>query len=213
MKSHTAELNKITEVNNKWGICGFVSVLAAMYDNDLGFKGIMNEIEKKNHYKTRIIAEMSSYLSMLEADNNKLLTEVRVFTSTFGDIYNIADNKTFIELTQQYARLVDKVLEARKRGEEISLDELHEFGIAMTPDSVQDYLYRMHNIKSNHVEDSKNIICGCYAKNDPNKKLKHWIYVNGQGKVFTWGKEYISLNEFEKNKGYSKLYGIKPIFK
>ncbi|WP_163661288.1 hypothetical protein [Adonisia turfae] len=181
-------MNYITQVNQKWGVCGFVSALLALYDHDEAFRNKLDAIHERGHYNTRVIADMSTYLVLLKSENEDLLTEIREFTNSFGNVYRTNNNQTLIERTQNYARLV---------GKQAPLEKLPAFGIAMPPQGVQEYLSRNYEINSNLVQEDRNIICGLKGVGKGlYNGLKHWVYINKKGQVFTWGQQYNNFQDF-----------------
>ena len=79
----------LTHPNRDWGICGFVSVLGSLYDSDPKMKAKLNKILDDKHFETRLLADIKTFLVMLQADNKTALLNdasgLRVATLTKDD--------------------------------------------------------------------------------------------------------------------------------
>ncbi len=88
---------KISELNSGWGICGFASSLGALHQNGL-FTGTIDQAAKKNQLSTRLLAEIKTYLVILQSENkNALLNEIQRFTRTFGGVFTAFTIQAYIE--------------------------------------------------------------------------------------------------------------------
>ncbi len=120
-------LDGITFVNKAHGVCGFVSVMTAMYErkkikfpDDIEVDIIMQWDIKKYIYK-----HIGAYLDRLEKEEPTLLIKINEFTQTFGGLFS---------------KFTCKSYKNKKVKEDIS--------IAIPPDVVVDYLKRMFGISN-----------------------------------------------------------------
>lgn len=195
MKDKNHDLNYIMKVNQSFGICGFAAALAALYDHNEKVYNIMN-IAQKEHYQIRFISEFCVYLEKLSLKNKNLLTEIRLFTNIFSDEYIFVSNQQLIQCMQEYARLV---------AEQKPLGGLRNFGVAMPPSAVKDYLSRNYKIDSIEAHENKNVICGLTdGEDNPLDEvrlfdgLRQWVYIDDRERVFYRGECYKSFEEFSK---------------
>lgn len=172
----------ITQLNAGWGICGFTSALCVFYeDNSHGIKSVINKAKNAGNLDTRMLAEMKTYLNLLKADNESgLLDEIESFAQTFKG-YETMTIEDLIELFEDAAN-----------GEEVK-----RLGIAMTPAAIIDYMARIGSIEAYYspewIDDSDVPMLIGLSRNG---KLVHWVYQNGDGEIYNWGKR-TSISELE----------------
>lgn len=178
----------ISQLNRGWGICGFASTLGALHQN-----GILGETIDRavmnNQLKTRLLAEIKSYLVVLQSENQSLLLdEITKFTRSF---------KGFEKFTiQGYINHVNGIA--------LSDPKLNDsqFSIAMPPSAVADYLRRVGGLRNVQLIDQSvanfdNVILGL---GDGDKRrirwkgLGHWVYKKSNASIYNWGKKE-SLNQ------------------
>lgn len=164
MPNGTASTVDISIPNKEWGICGFSSCIGAMCE--LGLLGSV----QKDHLKTRLLAEIKTYLELLRADENPLRWEIEKFTRTFKGY----ENFSIVYFVKDIS--VNKDLTAKK-------------GLAMPPRALVDYLQRCWGMKKAYLADAStslnNVILGL-AKG---KDLKHWVYKKDNNSVYNWGEK------------------------
>lgn len=189
-KIATADISK---PNIKWGICGFAAALGGLHANKL-----LPTTVQKAHMKTRLLAEIKTYLRFLQADNSPLLQEIQGFTRTFPGF------ETFSIV--RYIQSIDNAV----------ADITPDFSIAMPPKAVVDYLRRMYDMKNARLisagEKRDNVILG-FAKGKGifgflfGRDLKHWVYKKNDSVVYNWGKVK-TLAEVKQEVGLAIGYQI-----
>jgi hypothetical protein len=189
----TSTINSMGKLNTKWGICGFASALYALHEHSSmqQQKGLSSAAE----VETRMLAEIKSYLRMLQADNRAdLLNKIQIFTRSFGGQWAAFEIDKYIE----------KINASVKAANAASLGD---FSIAMPPDAVVDYLKRMCDFKLARIltakeSDPKELILGV---SKPDMKmyngLAHWVY-QLNGVVYSWGTQFVSLENFLSTHSY-----------
>lgn len=166
MSNGTVSTEEVSGPNSDWGICGFTSCIGAMSEMGLlGASGV-----QKDHLKTRLLAEIKSYLEMLRADESPLRWEIEKFTRTFKGYENFSIVYFVADIN------ANKDLTAKK-------------GLAMPPHALVDYLQRCWDMKKAYLADPaaklNNVILGLVK----GKELRHWVYKKDDGCVFNWGKK------------------------
>lgn len=159
----------ITEPNNEWGMCGFMSVLTALHEQHRLPGPVM-----KGHMRTRLLAEVKSYLVELEDRNPTLFKEIDRFQTKFG-----ADPlKTFIAKVRSMG--------AQNKGDDPSKYVGEHATVAMTVDGLLDYLNHQCGVKAmlspktDHYPAIVGLING-------QKELRHWVYRDGPDSIFNYG--------------------------
>jgi len=195
MKDKDHKQNYTLKVNQSFGVCGFASALASLYEQSEKVYNKMNMIQK-GHFQTCFIPEFSNYLEKLNLGNKILLTEIRLFTNTFNDEFTFASNRQLLQCTQEYACIV---------AEQKPLGEYRKLGVAMPPAAVKDYLSRIYKIDTIEVHENKNIICGLSdGEDNPLDEihlfdgLKQWVYIDERERVFYRGECYQLFEDFSK---------------
>ena len=195
----TATIESMSELNTRWGICGFVSALSALFQHSPQKRQL--ELSSAAKIETRILAEIKVYLVTLQADNRvDLLSMITTFTRSFGGQWATFDIKDYI------ARI--------NASPNVSPANLGDFSIAMPPDALVDYLRRMCEFKSARILnrtwslfDPTELILGL-SSDDMNMKLHnhlaHWVY-HLNGKVYSWGQECGPVPSFLTSHKYSKV--------
>src|SRR6185436_15976017 len=73
-------LKDVSEPNNEWGICGFCSSLGALYVHDPAMRGRIQGAITSNEFRTRLLAEVKTFLVMLRAaGKGALMQEIITF--------------------------------------------------------------------------------------------------------------------------------------
>jgi hypothetical protein len=171
---------KISEPNRKWGICGFASCIGAMYKN-----GFIGKTIRADHLETRLLAEVKTYIRMLQADGSTLVEDIQAFTRTFGDAtFSI---ERFIKQIDTFYTIPSNT------------------GLAMPPHALVDYLQRCYDMKKARLAPLSpalnNVILGLVDPGGgPYKGLKHWVFKRDVKRVYNWG-EKKSLAEVMKDVG------------
>jgi hypothetical protein len=180
---------------NKWGVCGFVSVIQAAYCNNINKKLLQG-----TDYDT-LFPVIKNFCS----SNKALESELLNFSAVFGVNY------TYKSLDEVVSKMqLDKTLE----GDNI--------GIAMTANGVsllckslgfKNYDFHGTTATTNKLADnlkSKNTIFGLGKATGGNYRngLLHWVYSDAQGVLMSWG-EKVTLDEITQQ-GYDKVTHYLP---
>jgi len=180
----------ITQLNIKWGICGFASSLAAMYSHG-NISGVVDDAVSKGHLNTRLLAEIKTYLNILKSENKIiLLQEIRDFTRSFKGYGNFTIDNFILKINSV---AVDPVRNITK-----------DFSIAMPPNAVLDYLKRVggfvHAREISPTAKQNNVILGLSSgkKSKPYKGLGHWVYKKTDNEIYNWGKQ-VALKDILKD--------------
>jgi hypothetical protein len=165
-------ISDISKPNAKWGICGFASSLAALYDTN-----VLNTKVQGRDLPTRILAEIKTYLVMLQSENPLLLREIENFTRGFGKKWAGFRIETFIQKINNVTN-----------PDVVDLGE--GFDIAMPKNAVIDFLRRngkkgTHEIELHPLRTG--VILGLGDMQD--KSLRHWVYKHSADKVYNYGKD------------------------
>jgi hypothetical protein len=163
---------KITEINTTWGICGFASSLTACHKDSPLIKEV-----KPADFPTRLMAEIKTFLKVLEASKSPIYKDIEALTKTFKGFekFNIPD---FIDDINKVAVAPGKPVVLPKG-----------FGIAMTPEAVVKYLEvcwdKKAKLNKGDASGKKGVILGLFDKKGGD--LKHWVYKEDDKKVYNWG--------------------------
>jgi len=174
----------ISKLNTGWGICGFASALGALHHNGQ-FKETIDNI-KAADLKYRLLAEIKTYLVILQSENeHTLLDEIVSFTCAFGGKFSTFTIEEYIEKVNSIASKEPDVTDSK-------------FGIAMPPNAVVDYLKRIGGLNSAKLFTANkddggpnNIILGLSRTgNDKLKRwngLRHWVYKKSDTEIYNYG--------------------------
>jgi len=195
---------KISDLNRGWGICGFASALGALHQNGL----LGNTIDKavtQDHLKTRILAEIKSYLVLLQSQKHQsLIHDIEEFTSTFAGFGGF-------KIQSYINHINDIALNDPDRADK-------QFSIAMPASAVADYLRQMGELKHVQLIDQSslnfnNVILGLGDKTDTKrmkwKGLAHWVYMNNNI-IYNWGKKQTlqQLMQLQRDRNWQIVYQI-----
>ena len=190
----------ISHLNRGWGICGFASALGALHQNNI-FTGTIDQAVTQNQLNTRLLAEIKTYLVILQSENyNLLLNEIRRFTRSFGGVYSTFDIQTYIEKINNIGENIANVSQ--------------DFSIAMPPNAVADYLRRIGGLKAVLVSGSKpelnNVILGLGDKtrSDEWNGLRHWVYKKGNSEIYNWGVKETLVELMKHDSNWRIVYQI-----
>lgn len=171
-------------MNRPWGICGFTSSLYALHNNSPGRRGAL---EAGATSATRILAEIKTYLRLLQADGKQgILDGIEEFTQSFPgfDTWTIAD---YIE------RVNAVVVNGADQNDP-------NFGIGMPPSAVVDYLKRVCNFPNARIHDGGadpgEMILGMGTDRlgmPLYDGLGHYVY-SLNATIYSWGNRYANPN-------------------
>jgi hypothetical protein len=218
---------------DRWGICGFVSVL-----NGLRTAGLLTkwteggEVEMDlDEIQTRLYAEILTYLKYLVFTNSPLVEQIEEITEHLRPQNETRRTLpvliTYIEGRLRQIGSQTNLLESRIRSEMRSLisEEGGDLGvtISMTPDAIVDYMRwvgvkNATNLKIKRTMNNggnllkyKNCIIGIGQKQGQNEMyngLEHWIYVDDTGVLNNWGK----TKQIREDNVGTKLFGKWAIY-
>jgi hypothetical protein len=182
----TATINSMGKLNTKWGICGFASALYALYTHS---PRQQKDLSAAAGIETRMLAEIKSYLKMLQADERKdLLDKIQIFTRSFGGQWAAFDIDKYIGQINASVNVANPA-------------NLGDFSIAMPPEAVADYLQRICDFKLAKIwtgsgTEPKELILGLSSqKMKMYNGLAHWVYLSN-GIIYSWGVQFASLQNF-----------------
>ncbi len=193
----------IYELNRGWGICGFASALGVMYQRDGRLGGVIDAAATKNQLNTRLLAEIKSYLVMLQAEGNQLLlNEIVRFTQSFGGPYRNFSIDAYIAKVNSIGT---SPVNERDSG----------FSIAMPPNGVADYLRRVGGMKVVLVSGSSmslnNVILGLGDKTKAGgewKGLRHWVFKKNNSEIYNWGRKETHAQLMGHNANWQVVFQV-----
>lgn len=178
-------LTNVSEINNEWGICGFASSIAALYQHG-GAVAAVVDATTVNQLKVRLLAEIKSFLVTLQANGNiAMLNGIRDFTRSFAP--NIGHEWATFTI-EEYITRIDTAC----RGGTVNGTD---FSMAMTPGAVVEYLKLNGGMNGARLTGTEyianNVILGVGKKNPacPHGGVLHWIYKKNDAEVYNWGEE------------------------
>lgn len=191
----------ISYLNKQWGICGFASALGALYQNNKSMAGMIDQAEAKGQLDTRLLAEIKSYLVILQSENNSLLlNEITRFTRTFGGAYSAFDIQKYIDMVNSIGKDIANVGK--------------DFSIAMPPNAVADYLRRVCGVKAVLVGGTgpnlNNVILGLgdKTKSDEWNGLNHWVYKANDSEVYNYGRSLPLATVLQSDTNWHIVYQV-----
>lgn len=171
----------------RWGICGFVSVLNSMHED-----GLLKEFGTGltiDDIHGRLAVEVLEYLRIIEQEKPGLAAEIVEFSRKLG---GTASSLSDLCLTIRTKAFVASKLQRLAQGWEGII-------VAMPPDGMLDYLKRVglnaaekpspFSLTAASLGSYRNCVVGV-GNNDPPYdyiSLKHWVFVNRDGVLLNWG--------------------------
>lgn len=195
-----------------WGVCGFVAALQAAASNNLAlgqeytdiFKDSINNLRQvtqtKDHYPLllKYIVRFVEELSRSPLDSkDELKTEIMKFTESFGADYKV---EKFIDFKQKFEKELKELADGKPNS---------PTGMALTPKAM-DYLLantlmmgsktpRIRYIENGfnrleNIQTGNRILGLCAPNENPSKDnyfhLRHWVFIDHDKKVYSWGEKY-----------------------
>jgi hypothetical protein len=200
---------------DRWGICGFVSVL-----NGLRAAGQLTKLSggqspemSLKEIQTRIYAEIVTYLKYLVFMESPLVAQIeeisRICSPKGTPKRNIQQIVQFIEGRLRKIAAQHGPHESSLQGHMRALiggEKDNNVTVAMTPDALVDYM-KWAGVKnamdlnitttmntSDNLLTYRNCIIGLGERPGPDSPyngLEHWIYVDGNGILNNWGKKTV----------------------
>lgn len=183
---------EISEVNTKWGICGFCSSLGALWCTDPDVQKKVTQITKKD-FSTRLLADIKTFLMQYKAKGDKeMLKQLTEFNKNWDAAFTIDG---FIGKVNDSVKVIPK-----------------DLTLAMTPVALVDYLKLNWELKGNYskgrpADTTKNVILGLYKKKDAHayKELKHWVFMKDKNHVYNWGEEKNLADTLDDCAGFNTI--------
>lgn len=193
-------MNKMGELNQGWGICGFTSSFYAMYALNFNARGRLNNANNA----FRVLAEIKTYLMILKAEGQqRQLKDIEDFTKTFPGYEKFSIDGYIASINDA----VSKTEEAIKKDS--------KYSIALPPEIVADYLMRIWDCKNVKVDyvlngsgSTATAIIGVMSTTNPKPLyggLCHYMFRH-QGFIYSWGEKFNSLSDVNTKK--KKTYQI-----
>lgn len=204
----------------KWGVCSFVSVLNALHQS-----GKLEEFGKQltlGDIQERLGAEIVTYLKMRKLQKPEITDGILKFTQSFGPPYN--GYKTIDDLIGR----IQQILKGAVKSDQVITQG--GIGVAMTCEAVVDFL-EFSNVTCQVKTMPRTSFCekellkhqdciigiGYGLKSflmvEYGGGLKHWVYVNGSGRLCNWGSATDLNNSTGKPKGLEKFTHIYHVIK
>lgn len=200
--SNTQPMQRMGVANYTQGICGITSCLYAIHEDRPVHHENLSHALRPATMHTRLMAEIKTFLRMLHANGeNGLLGKIETFTRSFHGFGNWSLGK--------YMASINTVTHPQF-GEIPS----NYYSIALTPLAVQRYLSLMWSVSSTLHRDytaRSHAILGLTDGKPPltlEDNLKHYVYVDGGGRVHSWGNVYDDLGAFLRGRGFTVLFTI-----
>jgi hypothetical protein len=169
-------VEEVSNPNNEWGICGFCSSLGAMYTRDPRMAARIDRAISLNQYRTRLLAEVKTFLVMLRAAGKvDLMDQIIRFN---GRWYPSGfDYLAYIARVNSIARGT------------FSPDA--QYTLALTPDALVYYLREVCEFAGARWvpgdTGADGILGLCQGGRRPLlERLDHWVYRHN-GIVYNWG--------------------------
>ncbi|MBK1668272.1 hypothetical protein CKO28_09510 [Rhodovibrio sodomensis] len=191
------EIDKIGELNQTWGICGFASALYALYQ-DTGDRSRRSQLARRVETDTNLLAEIKTFLVTLHAENQTgLLNQIEQFTRSFPGFGQFTVNGYIAKVNSIGAAGIGPVGDLKADA---------KFSIALPPDAVAFYLKRMCDFPRARVEPhigsrKSRLVVGVRkrgGKTTPYGGLVHWMYQSG-GTVYSWGRQFSSIAKADRD--------------
>jgi hypothetical protein len=190
--------NSMGLTNNFWGICGINSSLYALYQNN---PALRSRLEKGALIPTMILAEIKTFLRMLEAEGKQsLLGEIESFTRTFNG-FEAFTVRSYIERINEAAANVSS-----GSASQWNLLEEPKFSIALPPNAVVYYLQKICGFDNARLVglDSADteLVLGLWRNDGDNMNtyngLRHYVYYRN-GTYYSWGQQFASIAQMQRN--------------
>lgn len=186
----------ISVLNKGWGICGFASALAALYEHGQ-IKPTVDKAAASGDLKFRLLAEIKSFLVTLQAEGKEdMLRNLETFTRSFGAPFDSFTVEGYISKINAVASTGASTKDSG-------------FSMAMTPEAVVEYLKliggRAAARQAGTDKIINNTILGLGTNAGPYKGLRHWVYHKSAKEVYNYG-EIQTLEQAKKK--YQIVYQI-----
>lgn len=179
-------LKLLTGPNRNWGICGFCGTLGALYMNNEAMRLRIRRMLDQNHLKTRILAEIKTFLQLLRAQGKQDLIDeiVQINLKHHGEDFDYL----------AYINKISGIVNAPPTNDD-------NFTLALMPDSLVYYLREMCEFPAARWlpgDPGGEGILGLSDKNSEKlvDRLAHWVYRDDRGKIYSWMEKFGSTEIF-----------------
>lgn len=179
-------------VNIDQGICGFTSVIYAVYANCPHLHGSLDNAS--GHERTRLMAEIKTFLVLLRAMGKQpMLDEIQALTRSFSG-YGTWTIDSFIKQINDSAQPITTPAP--------NVD----FSIAMPPKPLMEYMrvcWDLNPVQETALhEGGGNVILGLTCEDAPVNafgNLAHYVYKTPDGWIQSWGQEFEKIADLNGN--------------
>lgn len=197
--------------NKKQGICGFTSTLYAVYTKKPELQKNLERALSEETRSTRLLAEIKTFLQTLKANKNpeseKVLQDITELTRSFPNFG--------LWTVDSYIGSIDVLGKGATPDKEVAVQE-KIYSIAMPPDAMIKYIssWGIKPKLTDSIPSGVDCILGLTRPEAPSNKWKnlaHYVYQDGNGKIYSWGKQFQSLTDLnnQETKDYSIIYRIR----
>jgi hypothetical protein len=182
--------------NAKQGICGFTSTLYAVFMSRPQLQNQLGAALDASTRRTRLMAEIKTFLQMMKAgENTDVLTQITELTRTFPGYESWTVDSCIQEINK--------------------LAGVGDFSVAMPPNATMEYMrtaWELRPVLTDKVIPG-DVILGLTRTGGPKnrwKNLAHYVFQSAAGKIYSWGEQFDSLTDVNKQKSrdYSVVYRI-----
>lgn len=173
--------------NSTQGICGFTSMMYALYENHPTLRARLTGALKGADRTTRLRAEIKAFLMTMKADDKQeILDAISNFTRGFPGY----EGWTVDSYIARINSTVGGIDESNK-----------DYSIAMPPIALMEYMRVMWDMIPSFVPGDggqSRVILGVTSDLKPHpesnlvnpKQLKHYVYRGAKGKIYSWGRRF-----------------------
>lgn len=206
-----------------WGVCGFIAAIQAAHTNeqeiiiDSDKKSISSKFNKDLAEKKEVLTTSNQLLNHFikifdQYCSPEIATSIVTFTRSFGDEFKKPTNDVYA--LSVYCKMMND--DTAFTNTDLAARAKPALGFAMTPEGMNFLLQKIFHFNTgsfqsltasewNLLNDKdkelkfRNRIIGLTSNiNDKQNYngLKHWVYIDKEGKLYSWGEEYKSLKDF-----------------
>lgn len=179
-----SEMDLMGQENICQGICGFTSMMYALYDQCPPLQTRLSNALYSDA-PTRLSAEIKKFLRIMEANGNKdVLNSIEVFTKTFGKKYSSWSVDSYITTINDSVNPDGSV-------------EKIDYSIAMPKEALMAYITEMWNGSPSLISGVPACTRGLIIGLGDSSGLKHYEYKGLDGMIYSWGRRFNSVDELQ----------------
>lgn len=166
----------ISGYNGTWGICGFTSALSHLYTTDAR---LQNKIDTKTPQTIRLglLVEVLTFLKYVRAFRTDLIPGLEVLNKALKSPLMRLGVAVFVQRADQVVR------------SQLDIGQSNVFQCALTPEALTLYVQVICGIPTatltSNADPGGQGILGIM---NSQSELLHWVYRDGGGNVYNWGK-------------------------